>query len=186
MNLEETTVKVNEIYDGRIIKLHVDDAKTCDGKPCKREVVEHPGGVCVAALTSENELLFVKQYRYPYHEVCLELPAGKLEPGEEPLAAIKRELREETGCTGKDWKFCGNMYPSPGYTSEIIRLWTCRVDRELGELDLDEDEAIEVEKIPLGEALRMVMANEIPDGKTQILVLKAAEFFDRNQLPVLD
>ena len=103
------------------------------------------------------------------------LPAGKHEPGEDPFEAVKRELREETGCTGKDWQFCGNMYPSPGYTNEIIRLWTCKVEKEFGELDLDEDEAIEVEKIRIGEAVRMVMNNEIPDGKTQILVLKAAK-----------
>ena len=175
MELKETTIKRNDIYNGRILKVHVDDAETADGKPCKREVVDHPGGVCVAAVTDNDELLFVRQYRYPYHEVCLELPAGKLEPGEDPFEAVKRELREETGCTGKDWQFWGNMYPSPGYTNEIIRLWTCKVEKELGELDLDEDEAIEVEKIRIGEAVRMVMNNEIPDGKTQILVLKAAK-----------
>ena len=174
MELKETTIKRTDIYNGRIRRVHVDDAETADGKPCKREVVDHPGGVCVAALTDNDELLFVRQYRYPYHEVCLELPAGKLEPGEDPFGAVQRELREETGCIGKDWVFCGNMYPSPGYTNEIIRLWICRVDKELGELDLDEDEAIEVEKIPVKKAAEMVMNNEIPDGKSQILVLKAA------------
>ncbi len=174
MELKETTVKRNDIYNGKILKVHVDDALTADGRPCKREVVDHPGGVCVAALTDKNELLFVRQFRYAYHEVCLELPAGKLEPGEDPFDAIQRELREETGCTGKDWKFSGNMYPSPGYTNEVIRLWTCRIDRELGELDLDEDEAVEIERIPLEKAVEMVMNNEIPDAKSQILILKAA------------
>ncbi len=177
MEMNEKTLTRNDIYSGKIIKVHVDEIEQASGRKAKRECVDHPGGVCVAAVTANRELLFVRQFRYPYKEVVLELPAGKLEPGEDPFDAIKRELREETGCTGVDWQFCGNMYPTPGYCNEIIRLWACKVEKDLGELDLDEGEVIEVEKIPLEEAVRMVMDNEIPDAKTQVLILKAARLF---------
>lgn len=177
MKLEEKTLSRQDIFKGRIIDVHVDDVELENGKTSKREVVDHPGGVTVAALTEKNELLFVRQYRYPYHEVVLELPAGKLEKGEDPFEAVKRELREETGCVGKDYVFCGNLYPSPGYCGEIIRLWFCKVDYE-GEMDLDEDEFVEVERIPVPEAVRMVMDNEIVDAKTQTLILKVARMLD--------
>lgn len=172
MKLEEKTLARNDIYNGKVIKVHVDDVELENGAPAIREVVEHPGGVCAAALTERNEVLFVKQYRYPFHEVCLELPAGKLEPGEDPFEAVQRELREETGCTGTDWAYSGSIYPTSGYSNETIRLWTCRVADETGSLDLDDDEFIEVERIPLDKAAEMVLNNEIPDAKTQILILK--------------
>ena len=170
----EKTLNRKDIFSGRIINVHVDDVELENGKPGYREVVDHPGGVCVACRTRDGELLFVRQFRYPYHEQCLELPAGKLEKGEDPFEAVKRELMEETGCTGKNWKFCGNLYPSPGYCGEIIRLWCCEVDSETGTQQLDEDEFVECERIPLKKAVDMVMNNEIPDAKTQVLVLKAA------------
>lgn len=174
----EKTLTRKDIFTGRIITVHVDDVELENGKTGYREVVDHPGGVCVAAVTKDMELLFVRQFRYPYHEICLELPAGKLEKGEDPAEAIKRELREETGCTGKNWQFHGNLYPSPGYCGEIIRLWSCEVDKESGEQDLDEDEFVECEKIPITKAVEMVMNNEIPDAKTQVLILKVARMYE--------
>ncbi|MCR5685685.1 MAG: NUDIX hydrolase [Lachnospiraceae bacterium] len=173
----EKTLSTKEIFTGRIIKVHVDDVELENGKKGYREVVDHPGGVCVAAVTACKELLFVRQFRYPYHEVCLELPAGKLEPGEDPADAIKRELKEETGCTGKNWQFMGNLYPSPGYCGEIIRLWMCEVDTESSEQDLDEDEFVECERISIEKAMDMVMKGEIPDAKTQVLIMKAAKLY---------
>ena len=173
----EKTLNRKEIFSGRIITVHVDDVELENGKEGYREVVDHPGGVCVAAITKQHELLFVRQFRYPYHEVCLELPAGKLEKGEDPFDAIKRELKEETGCTGINWQFCGNLYPSPGYCGEIIRLWCCEVDYESGKQDLDEDEFVVCEKIPVKKALDMVMNNEIPDAKTQVIIMKAARLY---------
>ena len=174
----EKTLTRKDIFTGRIITVHVDDVELENGKTGYREVVDHPGGVCVAAVTKDRELLFVRQFRYPYHEICLELPAGKLEKGEDPAEAIKRELMEETGCTGKNWQFQGNLYPSPGYCGEIIRLWSCEVDKESGEQDLDEDEFVECEKIPITKAVEMVMNNEIPDAKTQVLILKVARMYE--------
>lgn len=174
--MTEKTKKITNIYDGRIIHVHVDDIELADGKPGTREVVEHPGGVCIAALTDKNELMFVRQFRYPFKEETLELPAGKLEKGEDPFNTAIRELKEETGCTGKDWVPMGNMYPTPGICSEIDRLYFCHVDKESGSLHLDEDEFIEPERIPIDKAVEMAMNGELPDAKTQLLVLKVARY----------
>lgn len=171
MELTEKTIKKNYIYKGKIINLRKDDAELPNGKKCTREVVEHPGGVAIAAVTKENELVFVRQFRYPYKEVLLELPAGKLEKGEDPLESGKRELFEETGCTAKEYIDLGKFYPTCGYVDEIIYLYMAR-DLSLGEQQLDEDEFLNVEKIPLKKAVEMVMNNEIPDGKTQTAILK--------------
>ena len=180
MNLSETTVNVNEVFSGRIINVHVDDITLSNGKPGYREVVEHPGGVCIAALTDKNELLFGRQFRYPFKEVTLELPAGKLEKGEEPFVTAQRELKEETGCTGKDWIPMGKMYPSPGILREVDWLFFCRVDKDSKELHLDDDEFIEPERIPIGKAVEMAMNGEIPDAKTQLMILRVARFLEEN------
>lgn len=169
------------LFEGRIIRVHVDDVTLENGQPAKREVVDHPGGVSVACLTDQNELIFVRQFRYPYKEELLELPAGKLERGEDPFEAMKREQQEETGTTGKDYVFLGNIYPTPGYTNEIIRMWACRVE-SWGEQKPDDDEFIEVECIPLDKAVEMVMENQLPDAKTQIGVLKVAQLVKDGKL----
>lgn len=173
MELTEKTLKKEYKYNGKIINLRVDNALLENGRTVKREVVEHPGGVCIGALTEKNELLFVRQFRYPYGEVVRELPAGKLERGEDPLEAGKRELKEETGATGRDYQFLGNLYPSPGYCDEIIRLYACRVE-SLGDSSPDEDEFLEADRVPLEQAAELVMQNGLPDAKTQVLVLKLA------------
>ncbi len=173
MNLEEKTTEKITVYKGKIISVRCDRAELPDGKPCTREVVEHSGGVCIAPLTADNELIFVRQFRYPYMEVVLELPAGKLEKGEDPLEAGKRELEEETGNVAGRYTDCGKFYPSPGYCGEIIHLYAASDLRFTG-MHLDEDEFLEPEKIPLEKAVEMVLNNEIRDGKTQTLILKVA------------
>lgn len=179
MKLTEKTVSRTDVYAGRIVTLHVDKAELENGKIVTRECVDHPGGVCVAALTAKNELFFVRQFRYPYGETVLELPAGKLEPGEDPLEAGKRELREETGVTGSNYVSLGRLYPSPGYTNEVIWLYACSAEARGGD-DPDDDEFLEAEKMPLEEAERQVLAGEIPDAKTQVIVLKTAGLLRRN------
>ncbi|MVB10901.1 ADP-ribose pyrophosphatase [Caprobacter fermentans] len=181
MKLTEKTLEQNYLYRGKILDLHVDRAELIDGRIVKRECVDHRGGVSVAVLTERNEMLFVRQYRYPYHEVVLEAPAGKLEEGEDPFEAAKREQREETGTTGKNYLDLGRLYPSPGYTNEIIFLYACRVE-SCGELDLDEGEFLEVEKISLEQAEQMIMTGEIVDAKTQVLILKAARLVREKKL----
>lgn len=181
MKLYEKTLSVETIYDGRIIHAHVDDVELENGTVTKREVVDHPGGVSVAVLTGKNELIFVRQFRYPYKKVLLELPAGKLEPGEDPFEAVKREQLEETGTRGDNYISLGEVYPTPGYCGEIIRLWACRAAEGQQELSLDEDEFLDTERIPLDRAVEMVCNNEIPDAKTQIGILKTA-FLIKNGL----
>jgi ADP-ribose pyrophosphatase len=169
--LEEKTTSSKSIYDGRILHMFVDEVELPDGSSAEREIVRHPGGACVAALDSENNLYFVRQFRYPYKEVVLELPAGKLEKGSTPLENAKRELKEETGCTGYSFISLGQLYPSTGYTDEIIHLYACRVE-SVGEQEPDDDEFIKTERIPFNKALEMVLNNQLPDAKTQTAILK--------------
>ncbi|WP_322180819.1 NUDIX hydrolase [Neglectibacter caecimuris] len=182
MKLTELKKSEREIYNGKIIRVHVDEVELENGKLTKREVVEHPGGVSVAILTEKNELILVRQFRYPYGKVLLELPAGKLEPGEDPFEAMKREQREETGTTAETYVSLGNIYPTPGYAGEIIRLWACRLTRDEGTLHLDEGEFLTNERIPLQQAVEMVLQNEIPDAKTQIGILKTAKLVEQGIL----
>lgn len=175
MNLTEKQLEKNYIYKGRILNLRNDTALLPNGKTANREIVEHNGGVCVAALTDENELIFVKQFRYPYMDEILELPAGKRDSkDEDPLACGIRELREETGATAEKIIPLGELYPTPGYCEEIIWLYLA-TGLSYGEQDTDEDEFLSVYKIPLKKAVEMVMSGEIKDAKTQTLVLKVNE-----------
>lgn len=169
--LYEKTVKSKTVYDGTVLHILVDDVELPDKRTAKREIVVHQGGVCVAALDENNNLFFVRQFRYPYKEVVLELPAGKLEMGQTPLENGRRELKEETGCTGYSFISLGQLYPSPGYTGEIIHLYACRVKSQ-GEQRPDDDEFLETEKIPMQKAVEMVLNNQIPDAKSQVAVLK--------------
>ena len=172
MNLREETLSQDYKYRGRIVNLRVDEARLPNGGEASREVVEHPGGVCVAALTDDMEVLMVRQFRYPYGEVILEVPAGKRDQGkEDPLVCGKRELREETGAVAARYRFMGELYPSPGYCGEIIYLYLA-TGLTFTEMDPDEDEFLEPERIPLGKLVDMVLAGEIKDAKTQTLILK--------------
>ncbi len=181
MNFEEKTLKTDVIYEGKIITVHVDDVELPDGTKAKREIVEHSGGVCVAALTDNDELLFVRQYRYPYKRELLELPAGKLEKGENPLEAGIRELEEECGVIAEKVFSLGTLYPTVAYCSEIIYLYGA-VGLRSTEQHLDMGEFLSVEKKPLDEAVRMVMDGEISDSKTVALVLKIAKLKEKGEI----
>lgn len=178
MNLSEQTLASEEKFRGKILRFKLDTVALPNGKQSTREVVEHPGGVCVAALTEERELLMVRQFRYPYGEVVKEVPAGKRDKGEEPLACAVRELKEETGATAKTLLPVGTMYPTPGYSNEVIYLYIA-TGLTFGEMQPDADEFLEVERVPLAEAVKQVMAGELPDAKTQILVLKTQQLLDQ-------
>jgi ADP-ribose pyrophosphatase len=171
MELFEKTLEQKYIYKGKVVTLRVDTAELPNGNACIREVVEHSGGVTVAALTKEMELVLVRQFRYPYAEVILELPAGKIELSEDPLACGKRELLEETGAAASKYIDLGKFYPTPGYCGEIIHLYGA-MDLEFTQQKLDDDEFLEIVKIPLEKAVEMIKKNEIRDGKTQAAVLK--------------
>lgn len=179
MNLNETTLSTVRHFEGRILNLRVDTVRLPNENTATREVIEHNGGVCIAALTDKRELLFVRQYRHPYGKVLLELPAGKLDSKDEDrLSAAIRELREETGAVAQDVQFLGELYPAPGYCDEILTLYLA-TGLSFGDTDPDEDEFLQIERIELDKAVNMVLNGEIPDGKTQALVLKVAALLQK-------
>lgn len=181
MNLQEQPISGEQKFAGHIVNLRVDQARIGDGSLRLREVVEHPGGVSVVALTEKDEVLMVRQFRYAMQEVMLELPAGKLEPGEDPFDAMRREQKEETGTRSEHYISLGVVYPTPAYDTEKIYLWAGRVT-EQGEQQLDDGELLEVVPIPLPEAEQRVLNNEFSDAKTQIGILKAAALVRAGQL----
>lgn len=182
MNLEEKQLKAEYLYKGKIINLRKDEALLPNGKTALREIVEHPGGVCVAAITDEDELLMVKQFRYPYSEIILEIPAGKRDSlDEEPLKCGIRELREETGARAEKIFSLGTLYPTPGYCGEIIYMYGA-TGISFGNTDPDEDEFLAVERISFEKAVKMVMNGEIKDAKTQTAILKLKVMRDNGEL----
>ena len=160
MELTEKTLSSEKIFDGVILHIRRDQVELPGGGRSVREVVDHPGGVCVLALDDQWQALLVSQYRYPYQRVVREVPAGKLEYGEDPREAALRELREETGATPGEFRSLGELYPSPGYCGEIIHMYLAR-DLTFGESSLDEDEFLNVERIPFEELVEQVLQGEI-------------------------
>ena len=159
-------------YDGYVVKVYLDNVELENGKEATRDVVRHKGAACVAPVTDEGELLFVKQFRYPVGKELLELPVGKLDSvNENPYDCAVRELKEETGCTADEITYMGDFISTPGFCDENIRLYMAK-GLHKGDMELDEDEFLDVTAIPLTKAKEMVLNGEITDGKTQALVLK--------------
>ena len=169
MKFEEKTLKSERIYDGAIINLRRDKV-TVSGGTSYREIIEHNGGAVIAALTHDKKLVMVRQYRKPAGKVMLEVPAGKIDPGEKPLEAAIRELKEETGYTAGNVKFLTSFYPSVGYSEEVLYLYLC-TELTPGETCFDENEAIDIEVIELEKLFKMAMSGEIDDAKTAIAIL---------------
>ena len=171
---EEKCLDSKLIFDGKVLHLYRDDISLPDGKTGFREYCRHIGAVCVIPITDKGEVICVRQYRYPYAEVLLEIPAGKLDfKGEIPDDAVRRELREETGATSGKLTYLGKFYSSPAILDECIHMYMAE-ELTFGDTDFDDDEFIEVVKIPLDKMVGMVVNGEISDGKTQSAVLKAA------------
>lgn len=172
MELYEKQLSSKQIFDGKVVKLFVDDIELPNGKGAFREVVRHPGAVCVIPVTESGEVIMVKQFRYPFSRVLLEIPAGKLEPDEEPLDAVKRELEEESGVVAENVEFIGMTYTTVAFTDEKIYTYMA-TGLAFKESHPDEDEFLEVVRIPLDKLVEMVMSGEIKDSKTQVAILKA-------------
>ena len=171
MDFTEKTVRRNYIYRGKILSLRCDDAARPDGKPCKREIVEHSGGAAILCVAN-GKVVLVRQYRYAYGEVLYEIPAGKLEPGEDPGHAIRRELKEEIGAEAERWDALGHIMPTVGYTDEMLYLFLAR-GLTFGERHLDRDEFLEPFKLPFGEALSQAADGRINDAKTLAALFRA-------------
>lgn len=173
----EKKISSEVIYRGKILNLRVDTVQLPNGNYSKREVVEYTGAVAIVALTPEKEVLMVRQYRYPAEKEFLEIPAGKLEPGEVPLECAQRELSEETGAEAGKWQKLCTFYSTPGFSTEKMHLFMAS-DLSFKEQHLDEDEFVEVEKVAFTEVLRMIREGKIYDAKTIIGILLAKDFLD--------
>jgi len=176
----EKQVETETVYRGLIVNIRRDTAQLQNGQLAPREVVEHPGGVGIIPVTDDNKVLMVRQYRYPMEEELLEIPAGKLDEGESPLHCAIRELSEETGCTAGRIVDLGATYPSPGFCREVLYLFLA-LDLRSGAMHLDENELLSVEPVAIDELVDKIMANELPDGKSIIGILKAKKFLDSNE-----
>lgn len=172
MELEEKKISSAEVYKGSLLHVFRDEIELPDGTKSAREFIVHWGAVCIVALDEENNVVIERQFRYPFHRTVMEIPAGKLDaPDEDPLLAAKRELREETGITAENFRYLGTLYPSVAYTTEVIHMYLA-TELSYGERELDEDESVNFEFIPLAKVVDMILDGEIPDSKTQIAVLK--------------
>ena len=176
MTFEEKTLKSEKIYDGAIINLRRDKV-TVQGGISYREIVEHNGGAVMAALTEDKKLIMVRQYRKPAGKVILEVPAGKIDPGEKPMDAAIRELKEETGYTASKVELMTEFYPSVGNSEEKLYLYLC-TGLTPGETCFDENEAIDIEEIQLDKLFKMAMCGEIDDAKTLIAILMVKSLTD--------
>ena len=173
MELFEKELERKYIYEGKILKLRYDKVELPDGKTADREIIEHNGGSGVLAVTEDDEILLVKQYRRPYDEVTLEIPAGKLNEGENPKEAALRELSEETGYEACSLMEFGKMYPSPGYLGEFVHIFFAPNVVKNGEAHTDEDEYLSLVKMPVDEARKLIEENrKIYDAKTIIAITK--------------
>lgn len=177
MDYTETLHERISGHKGIITNTNLDRVMLKNGEYSLREVVEHPGGVTVIPVDDEGYVYCVRQFRYPMGEHLLEVPAGKLEAGEEPLSCALRELSEETGITARRYIDLGRVYPSPGFCQEIIYIYMAQ-GLSFGDAHPDENELLDVQKIHIDELFRMVMGNNIPDAKTVIAVLKAKIMLD--------
>jgi len=171
--LVEKTVSSQIIYDGKIIKVTLEEVELPDGKIATREVVKHPGAVAVLALTDDGKMIAVRQFRKPLERTIVELPAGKLEPGEDPLACAARELEEETGYQASQYTHLSSFYTSPGFADELLHVYVA-TGLKPGPARPDEDEYVEVLELTLDEAHDLHQRGEIRDAKT-VLALFAWE-----------
>lgn len=174
MTFEETTLKSELIYKGTILNLRRDKVRVVGGREAYREIIEHAGGVTIAAVTGEGRMVMVRQYRKAAGKVVLEAPAGKMDPGEDPVRTAARELREETGYTAGKLEHLTSFYSSIGYSEEVLHLFLA-TGLTPGPTSFDENEALEIEEYDLRELKRMVLNKEIEDGKTIAAILLAAE-----------
>ena len=175
MVLREKTITSETKFDGKIVKVRIEDVELENGQMAYREFVDHPGGVGIVAITSDNKMLMVKQFRKAIEDETIEIPAGKLERGEDPLECGIREFEEETGYKAKEFISLGFLYPSPGFTDEKTYIYLAK-DLYKGTVNPDEDEFLDILEVPIDEIYSKIMNNEINDAKTVIGFFKAMEY----------
>lgn len=172
--LIEKKINSKAVYTGRLLHVFCDNVILPNGNEATRDLIRHIGAVAVLPITDDGKVIIEHQFRYPVNEVLFEIPAGKLDSkDEDKLEAVKRELREETGYTASEWIELGDLYPTPAYSDEVIRLYIAK-GLEKGDRELDDDEFIDVEMVSLSDLVEDVMNGRIKDAKTQIAILKAS------------
>jgi len=172
MELTEKKLDSRLVYDGGLLKVYRDTVELVNGRTAWRELIRHPGAVVMVPVDGEGYTYLVRQFRYPYDRVVLEVPAGKLEYGEDPFEAAKRELSEEIGAEASQWTDMGEMLPTPGYSDELQHVYLAQ-GLTFGESHPDEDEFLELVRLPLREAAEMAVDGRIQDAKTVAVLLKA-------------
>ncbi len=171
--LFEKQLTSKNVYNGKILDLYVDEVLLPNGNTSVREYIKHVGAACVVPVDDEGNVIVEKQFRYPFNTVLTEIPAGKLDSKQEPhLEAALRELKEETGYEAEEMIYLGEYYPTCAYSDETIHMYLAKGLRR-GEQKLDDDEFVDVIKVPLKTLIEQIMAGEIKDGKTQTALLKA-------------
>lgn len=178
MIYEEKTMKSDKLYEGKILNLRVDTVEIPNKMYSKREIIEHPGSVGIVALTDDNKLVLVKQYRKAAEDFIIEIPAGQIEINEEPKEAAIRELKEETGYIASSMEYMLEFFVSPGYCTEVICLFIAD-DITPGEQDLDENENIEILEVSIDEITKMIRLGKIIDAKTIIAANIAREYINK-------
>ena len=178
-DLEEKTISSEKIFEGKIIKLFFDKVMLPNKKLATREKVWHPGAVAVVPLTSNNEIILIKQYRYPVEEVLIEIPAGKLDKDEIPSDCAKRELQEEVGAVGGNLIHLTSFHTTPGFSNELLHLYLA-INFEKKENNPDEDEFLQILNVPIKECIDWVFEGKIKDAKSIIGILMANEYISNN------
>ncbi len=171
--MEEKILSTTPIYSGRVVTLNIHTVHLPDGNQAQREIIQHSGAVAIVALDSDQNVLLVRQFRLGASKILLEIPAGALEPNEAPETCAVRELREETGYRPLNLIYMGGLYAAPGYTTEYVHLFFTNTI-EPAPLAQDADEFLEVTRLPLLEALKLIDEGDINDSKTVIGLLRVA------------
>lgn len=166
-HLRETRISSELVYDGKLLKIHRDEARLPNGQTSVREYTVHPGAVMIIPQLPDGQVIVERQFRYPLDRVFIEFPAGKIDPGEDPLATAQRELREETGYIARHWEYLTTIHPVISYSTEAIRLYRAW-DLTLGSRRLDDNEFLDVGTMALDDMLQAVLRGEITDVKTVI------------------
>lgn len=177
---KEQTISSKQIYNGKVLSLRVDEVRINENKTSIREIVSHGGAVCAVGVTSENKILLVKQYRKSFESEMIEVPAGKLDPGELPESAVIREFKEETGYDVENVKYMTTFNTSPGFSNEVVHLYFLDATVK-GDTDFDEDEDIEILEHSLEEIKNMIYKREIVDAKTILGVMMYSDYIKKEQ-----
>ncbi|MCH1624833.1 NUDIX hydrolase [Ferdinandcohnia quinoae] len=170
-HLIEKTLSKKTIFEGKVIDLHIEEVELPNGKPSTREIIKHPGAVAILAITDENKIVMVQQYRKALEKVIVEIPAGKLEKGEKPKDTARRELEEETGYICENLAPLTSFYTSPGFADELVHVYLAKgLSKKENPASLDEDEFVDVLELTIEQAITYIKEQKIHDAKTAFAV----------------